>query len=57
MKKFEVTFYFHTYGSVIVEAEDAEEALELADPSDIPNAELMANLVEDNDPDADEIKD
>lgn len=55
MKKYTVTFYYHTYGTVTVEAENEEEAIELADPSDIANCQLLANLQEDNNPDAEEL--
>ena len=49
---YRVTFYYHTNGSVLVKASSKEEALKLADSSNIINEELIEGLQEDNDPDA-----
>ncbi len=53
---YRVTFYYHTNGSVDVKASSEEEALELADSSDITNEELLDGLQEDNSPDAELIE-
>lgn len=60
MKKFEVTFYYHTNCTVKVEAEDEEEALAIAenkvcDPK--YEAQIMEGLQEDDEPDVEEVKD
>ena len=54
MAKFDVTFYYHTSVTVEVEAENEEEALELAEmevDDEKYNEQLLGNLDEDNDPD------
>lgn len=53
---YRVTFYYHTNGCVDVKASSEEEALELADSSDITNEELLEGLQEDNSPDAELIE-
>lgn len=60
MKKYEVTFYYHTNCTVKVEAENEEEALAIAenkvcDPK--YEAQIMEGLQEDDDPDVEEVKD
>ena len=49
MKKYNVTLYYHTMASAIVEAESEDEAIELAYDA-IGNEELLDNMQEDNDP-------
>ena len=54
MAKFDVTFYYHTSVTVEVEAENEEEALELAVmevDDEKYNEQILGNLDEDNDPD------
>jgi hypothetical protein len=54
MAKFDVTFYYHTSVTVEVEAENEEEALELAEmevDDEKYNEQILGNLDEDNDPD------
>ena len=50
MKKYEVTFYYHTNCTVEVEAENEKEAIDEALNVDC-NDELICNLQEDDDPD------
>ena len=57
MKKYEVTFYYHTNLVVVVEAEDEKQALELAQAEsekecNIPT--ILAGLEEDGEPDVTE---
>ena len=58
MKKYEVTFYYHTNCTVVVEAEDEEEALAIAE-NEVCNQEyenqIMEGLQEDDDPDVVEV--
>ena len=54
MKKYEVTLYYHTSATVIVEAEDEADAIETA-YNKVDNDELLANLSEDDDPDIEEV--
>lgn len=52
--KYEVTFYYHTNCTVVVEAENKEEALTIAESKvcdDIYTDEILTNLTEDDDPD------
>lgn len=54
MAKFGVTLYYHTNVTVEVEAENEQEALELAEmevDDEKYNEQLLGNLDEDNDPD------
>lgn len=54
MAKFDVTFYYHTSVTVEVEAENEEEALEIAEmevDDEKYNEQILGNLDEDNDPD------
>ena len=54
MAKFNVTLYYHTNVTVEVEAENEEEALELAEmevDDEKYNEQLLGNLDEDNNPD------
>jgi len=54
MAKFNVTFYYHTSVTVEVEAENEEEALEIANmevDDEKYNEQVLGNLDEDNDPD------
>lgn len=54
MAKFNVTFYYHTSVTVEVEAENEEEALEIAEmevDDEKYNEQVLGNLDEDNDPD------
>ena len=53
-KKYNVTLYYHTMASAIVEAESEDEAIELAYDA-IGNEELLDNMQEDNDPDVEEV--
>lgn len=58
MKKYEVTFYYHTNCTVVVEAENEEEALELAESevcNDECEAQIMEGLQEDDSPDVVEV--
>jgi len=54
MKKYEVTLYYHTMASAVVEAENEDEAIELAYDA-IENEDLLDNMQEDNDPDVEEV--
>ena len=54
MKKYEVTVYYHTSATVIVEAEDEDDAIETA-YNTVSNEELLQNLTEDDDPDVEEV--
>lgn len=54
MAKFNVTLYYHTNVTVEVEAENEEEALEIAEmevDDEKYNEQILGNLDEDNDPD------
>lgn len=54
MAKFDVTFYYHTSVTVEVEAENEEEALEIAEmevDDEKYNEQILGNLDEDNSPD------
>lgn len=54
MAKFDVTFYYHTNVTVEVEAENEEEALEIAETEvddEKYNEQILGNLTEDNSPD------
>jgi hypothetical protein len=53
---YEVTFYYHTNGSVLVKASSEEEALKLADGGNIDKEELLEGLQEDDSPDAELIE-
>ncbi len=61
MKKYEVTLYFHTNITVLVDAENEVDAIEQArqyaarDDNDAVEV-LMEGLVEDNTPDVEELK-
>lgn len=60
MKKYEVTFYYHTDVTVEVEAEDEEKALEKAEievGKKEYDAQIVHNVQEDADPDVFEIED
>ena len=60
MKKYEVTFYYHTSCTVVVEAKNEDGALELAESMvDGPEytEQILEGLQEDADPDVDEITD
>lgn len=60
MKKYEVTFYYHSNCTVVVEAENEEEALGLAENEVCDSkyeAQIMEGLQEDDDPDVVEIND
>lgn len=54
MAKFDVTFYYHTSVTVEVEAENEEDALEIAEmevDDEKYNEQILGNLDEDNSPD------
>ena len=54
MAKFNVTLYYHTNVTVEVEADNEQEALELAEmevDDEKYNEQLLGNLDKDNDPD------
>lgn len=53
---YRVTFYYHTNGCVRVKASSEEEALKLADSTDITDEELLEGLLEDNSPDVELIE-
>ena len=58
LKKYDVTFYYHTMATVTVEAENEDEALELAESevtSDECTKQILSNLTEDGDTDVDEV--
>ena len=58
MKKYQVTFYYHTNITVEVEAEDEKEALrkaEIEQCDDKYTDDLLNGLQEDNSPDIEEI--
>lgn len=46
-KKYTVTFYWHTYADVVVEAANEEEAIVFARDKDLTN-QIMRNLQEDD---------
>lgn len=59
MKRYEVTFYYHTSVTVEVEAENEEEALENAEievGNEEYDAQIVHNVQEDADPDVFEIE-
>ena len=59
MKKYDVTFYYHTSVTVTVEAEDEKEAIEVGrdEVCDKKYDEtILSNLDEDNSPDAYEVE-
>lgn len=58
MKKYDVTFYYHSSVTVTVEAEDEESAIDIArdevcDPK--YDETILRNIEEDNDPDVEEV--
>lgn len=58
MKKYKVTFYYHTNCTVTVEAENEDEALELAENEvcdDKYTDQLLDGLQEDDSPDIEEV--
>ena len=58
MKKYNVTFYYHTNCTVEVEAENEKEALELAESAvcdDKYTEQILWGLQEDDDPDVEEV--
>ena len=55
MKKYRVTYYFHTFADVDVEAEDEMEALEKAADDSI-DKQIVANAIEIDKPDVELIK-
>ena len=55
MKKYRVTYYFHTCADVDVEAEDEMEALEKAADDSI-DKQIVANAIEIDKPDVELIK-
>ena len=60
MKKYDVTFYYHTNMTVTVEAENEEEALELAElesTKECYTSQLLEGMQEDDDPDVIESED
>ena len=56
MKKYRVKFYFHTSVEYEVEADDHEQAIEIARVQECDARQMLENLVEDDSPDVDEIK-
>ena len=57
-KKYNVTFYYHTQVVVSVEAEDEDEALDIAEMEvcdEKYNEQIFSNLTEDGDTDVDEV--
>ena len=56
MKKYEVTLYYHTSATVVVLAEDEDDAIETA-CNQVSDEELLEGLQEDDDPDVEEVKD
>lgn len=55
MKKYEVTLYYHTNATVVVEAENENDAIEAA-YNKVDNNELLEGMQEDDSPDVEEIK-
>ena len=60
LKKYDVTFYYHTQVVVQVEATDEDEAKKLAESEvesckDYTTEQILANLTEDGDTDVDEV--
>lgn len=55
MKKYEVTLYYHTSATVVVLAEDEDDAIETA-YNKVSNEELLEGLQEDDDPDVEEVE-
>ena len=58
MKKYSVTFYYHTNLTVEVEANSEEEALEKARDEqydDMYNNDLLVGMQEDGDPDIEQL--
>lgn len=56
-KKFEVTRYYHTQVTMIVEAENEEEAIEISETADYDMGQIFENLQKDDDTDAVEVED
>ena len=56
-KKFEVTRYYHTQVTMIVEAENEEEAIEISENADYDMGQIFENLQKDGDTDAVEVDD
>ena len=56
MKKYRVKFYFHTSVEYEVEADDDEQAIEIANEKECDVRQMLDNLTEDNSPDVEEIK-
>ena len=56
-KKFEVTRYYHTQVTMIVEAENEEEAIEISETADYDMGQIFENLQKDDDTDAVEVDD
>lgn len=56
-KKFEVTRYYHTQVTMIVEAENEEEAIEISETADYDMGQIFENLQKDGDTDAVEVED
>ena len=59
MKKYEVTLYYHTNVTVVVEAENEDEAVEMAYDEACDekyNDEFNMNAVEDGCPDVEEVE-
>lgn len=54
MAKYEVSFYYHTLVTVVVDAEDADDALGIAEmevDDEKYNEQILRNLTKDADPD------
>lgn len=56
MKKYEVTLYYHAVYSMVVEAENEEDALEEAYSKDLDADDVHVEYEEDAEPEVEELK-
>jgi hypothetical protein len=56
MKKYEVTLYYHAVYSMVVEAENEEDAIEQAYNQDFDSEDVKCEYQEDGEPDVQELK-
>ena len=57
LRTYNVTFYYHTCGSINVKARSEEEALRLANPSELSDNLLLYNMQEDDSPSVELVED
>ena len=56
MKKYNVRIYLHTFVDVEVEAENEQEAIEIAENSEYDMRQIFENMIQDNSSDVEEIE-